>query len=99
MTNYHLHVANIKCGGCANAIRSSLDALEGVHHTFINITNGSVIVDGNQGLREKITSKLMDLGYPEADDLMHRSSFRTVARSFLSCIKGRLQEGKEYRPN
>lgn len=99
MTNYHLHVTNIKCGGCANAIRSSLDALDGVHHTIINITNGSVFVDGNRGIRDKIASKLTDLGYPEADDLMHRSDLRTIARSFLTCMKGRLQAGKEYKPN
>lgn len=91
--NYHINVANIKSSGCANTIRATLDSLEGVHETVVNITNGAVLVEANNGIRDVLSTKLLQLGYPEATTSKMRNSFATKAKSFISCIKGRLRIG------
>ena len=88
--NYQLNVANIKSNGCANTICSTLDDLDGVNTTVVNITNGAVFVDAIHGLREKLSSTLLDLGYPETFESNIYNTFSTKAKSLVSCVKGRL---------
>ena len=87
---HHLNVANIKSDGCANTICSTLDALDGVNSTVVNVTNGAVFVEATNEKRGVLTSTLLDLGYPEINTLKINNSFSTIAKSFISCVKGRL---------
>ena len=63
--NYTLEVLNVKCGGCANNIRSNLSKLAGVEKVAVDIPAGKVMVEAAEGLRENISSTLATLGYPE----------------------------------
>ena len=87
---HHLHVANIKSDGCVNTICSSLDAIDGVEGTVVNITNGAVFVEANREIRDVLTGTLLKLGYPEISTSITNNSFSTIAKSFVSCVRGRL---------
>lgn len=61
-------VANVKCGGCANTIRSELLKLPGVKNVTVTIEQGSVEIEYDVISREVISSKLKEIGYPETAD-------------------------------
>ena len=88
--NYCLKVVNIKSDSCANTIRTKLDDLDGVHETVVNVTNGAVFVDANHGLHDILSSSLYNLGYPEISCSRRNNNISTLAKSFVSCVKGRL---------
>ena len=60
-----IHVANVKCGGCARTIRESLLAVGGVTDVDVVIEAGCVTVHGDDLARDKLTATLAQLGYPE----------------------------------
>ena len=88
--NYCLKVVNIKSDGCVNTIRTTLNDLDGVHKTEVNMTNGAVFVDANHGLLDVLSSTLYDLGYPAISRSRGNNNISTIARSIISCVKGRL---------
>ena len=57
---------NIKCGGCAAAIREGLLALGGVNTVEVDIASGRVTVEGPDLARDALAAELARLGYPEA---------------------------------
>ena len=59
-------VQNVKCGGCVSNIQNGLAELDGVSNIDVDITSGRVTVAGEQLDRQQLTSKLAELGYPEA---------------------------------
>ena len=59
-------VQNVKCGGCASAIESGIGEIDGIRAVAVNITSGAVTVDGDALDRAALSSKLAELGYPEA---------------------------------
>ena len=89
--NVKLDVSNIKCYGCANTIRNTLDAIDGVNQTYVNVSNGSVIVDANSDIREALSETLLRLGYPESNQPRINNTFPTKAKSFISCLLGRFK--------
>ena len=89
--NSHLNVVNINSSGCVSTICTTLDALDGVNNTLVNMSNGAVIVDTDDNMRELIITTLSELGYPEAFDSKFKNSLSTRAKSFISCLKGRLK--------
>jgi copper chaperone len=84
---YELTVENIKCGGCAHSIKSSLGKLTGVSHVEVNIEDGIIHVEAAEDVtREAIAEKLHHMGYPEPG----KGSGLTKATSFVSCLIGRV---------
>lgn len=60
-----LIASNIKCGGCAQAIK---DGLQGLAASIdVDIDSGKVSLDGDQLDEAAIRSKLGELGYPAVD--------------------------------
>ena len=59
-------VKNIKCGGCASAIKAGLEGLPGVEAVEVSIDQGKVTVTGEGLSRDELAAKLGELGYPEA---------------------------------
>ncbi len=59
-----LTAGNIKCGGCAQAIRDGLADL--ADDVEVDIDTGKVLVRGKQLDETAIRNKLADLGYPAA---------------------------------
>ncbi len=83
-------VENIKCGGCTNSIRKTLEQLPGVQAAQADAENGTVTVDFNESLIQVdvITDKLSHMGYPALGE----NTFGKKAISYVSCMIGRLDQ-------
>lgn len=66
MSNEHFTVLNVKCGGCVSNIQNGLKDLPGVESVEVTIEGGQVTVSGENLDRAQISSKLSEIGYPEA---------------------------------
>jgi copper chaperone len=64
MEELELRVSNVKCGGCANAIRDGLLTLPGVEAIDVDIATGTVHISGTVLDTTTIQTKLGELGYP-----------------------------------
>ena len=67
MDKLEVKVANVKCGGCVNAIQEGLAALPGIRSIDVDITSGMVSIQGTKLDNAVINSKLGELGYPVSD--------------------------------
>jgi len=63
----HFEVENVKCGGCAAAIRDGLAEVAGVDSVEVDIAAGRVEVAGSGLDRGELATRLAALGYPERD--------------------------------
>jgi copper chaperone CopZ len=66
MSNEQFTVQNVKCGGCVSTIENGLKELPGIESVEVTIEGGQVSVSGENLDRSQISSKLQELGYPEA---------------------------------
>ena len=57
-------VANVMCGGCANAIETSLSEMDGVDYVKVNVEDKTVTLGLDEGVMQSVTEKLAELGYP-----------------------------------
>ncbi len=64
MEELELRVSNVKCGGCASAIRDGLLPLPGVDTIEVDVASGTVHIRGSGFNAMAIHSKLDELGYP-----------------------------------
>ena len=83
-----LEIQNLKCGGCANTIKTKLDALEDI--SDLNINNEQYTVSffhKDQSTLVEIKHILFKLGYPVVGD---KNAITTKAKSFVSCAIGRM---------
>lgn len=80
-------VENIKCGGCANSIKTALLKINQVEAIEINKENETVSVTGNADVSE-IIAKLNALGYPVKGT---NSTFKQL-KSYVSCAIGKMNE-------
>ncbi|MFP4181426.1 MAG: heavy-metal-associated domain-containing protein [Thiohalospira sp.] len=60
-------VDNVKCGGCAAAIRDGLSEVAGVESVEVDVATGRVEVAGSGLDRGELATRLAGLGYPERD--------------------------------
>lgn len=80
-----IEVENIKCGGCMNSIKTSLQKIEtGINVTIDKATD--TITINSDAERELLVAKLSKLGYPEKGNntLLHKG------KSFVSCAVGNM---------
>lgn len=66
MQTEKFQVQNVKCGGCVANIQSGLAELSGVSNVDVDIESGKVTVTGENLDPQQLSSKLAELGYPEA---------------------------------
>lgn len=66
MSQENFTVTNVKCGGCSSAIESGIGEMVGVNSVSVEIDSGKVTVEGDSLNRAELSSKLTELGYPEA---------------------------------
>ncbi len=84
-----IQVDNIKCGGCANTIRTKLEqAFEAP--VSVDIEQGIVRVDTTGERRQEIVARLAKLGYPETGSAEGIEAASAKAKSFVSCAIGRM---------
>ncbi len=83
-------IANLKCGGCENTIKTQLSEIEGVDSVLVNHEEDSVTINyGGKANREDFTKKLHSLGYPEATE---ENGLLLQLKSYASCIVGRINK-------
>ena len=85
--NTTLSVENIKCGGCANSIRSRLSNL--VSAVEVDVENGNISFSyTTEDELDQVISALEKMGYPR----MGTSRFSHKAKSYVSCMIGRVRK-------
>jgi len=85
-----IQVDNIKCGGCANTIRTKLEeAFE--TPVSVDIEQGVVRIDASEARRQEIVAGLASLGYPETGTAEGIEAATAKAKSFVSCAIGRMR--------
>ncbi|MFY0645141.1 MAG: heavy-metal-associated domain-containing protein [Bacteroidia bacterium] len=84
-----IHIANLKCSGCAATITDRLNKIGDVQVLNVNEDEGAVTVDyENDSTRKLIIDKLHSLGYPEATE---ENGLLLQAKSYASCMIGRIK--------
>jgi copper chaperone len=58
-------VQNVKCQGCASAIREGLGQHPQVREVRVDVPTGQVIVETTEDVRKELSGMLRELGYPE----------------------------------
>lgn len=83
-------VANLKCGGCENTIKSKINAIEGVESVIVNHDEDSVSINySGNAVRADFTKNLYSIGYPEATE---ENGLLLKLKSYASCIVGRIKK-------
>ena len=82
-------IANLKCSGCENTIRTKLMEMEGVKDVKVDQEEDSVTIQ-HSGItkRDAFTAKLHSLGYPEATE---ENGLLLQLKSYASCMVGRMK--------
>ena len=83
-------IANLKCSGCENTIKSKLLEIEGVESVIVNHDEDSVTVNHTEiATREEFIKKLHSIGYPEATE---ENGLLLKLKSYASCAIGRIND-------
>ena len=87
---YQISVENIKCGGCANTIKTKISEMEQVDGCDVDVDNGIVSIEGDEQHRAAVSERLLELGYPESGTAEGLKAAKAKAKSFVSCAVGRM---------
>jgi len=83
-------VYNVKCGGCANTLASSLKDDFGEVEVNLDVEPRQITLDIDENKIEELKTKLRKLGYPlTTDHLSGLEKAATTAKSFVSCAVGK----------
>jgi copper chaperone len=83
-------IANLKCSGCENTIKTKLSEMEGVESVIVNHEEDSVtITHSGKVKREDLAKKLHSIGYPEATE---ENGLLLQLKSYASCLIGRINK-------
>ena len=83
-------VLNVKCGGCANTLKTKLKPLFGNIEIDLEVEPRVITVTNNH-CEDQLRKKLISLGYPMIDeDLGTIEKITTTAKSFVSCAVGKM---------
>lgn len=89
MQTTKINIANLKCGGCANTVKSTLLLEKGVETVDVNVEDSLVtIVHSEEVQRENLVQQLTKKGYPE---LGENNNTLLKAKSYVSCAIGRMK--------
>ncbi|MDC0932593.1 heavy-metal-associated domain-containing protein [Arcobacteraceae bacterium] len=84
-------VENVKCGGCANTLKTKLKETFGEVEVDLSVTPRKITLEINDNQLESLKEQLRSLGYPLSSDEL--STFQNVgakAKSFVSCAIGKM---------
>ena len=87
---YQISVENIKCGGCANTIKTKISEMEQVDGCDVDVESGTVSIEGDEQHRAAVSGRLLELGYPESGTAEGLKAAKAKAKSFVSCAVGRM---------
>jgi len=84
-------VINVKCGGCASTLKTSLKNEFGEVEVNLDVEPRQITLDIKEPAIPALRTKLKKLGYPMSDeDLSTIEGFSTTAKSFVSCAVGKM---------
>jgi len=84
-------VENVKCGGCANTLISSLKEEFGEVLVDLDVHPRKITLDLEDEKKDSLKLKLRALGYPlSSDELSSLQKATTTAKSFVSCAIGKV---------
>jgi len=84
-------VLNVKCGGCANTLKSKLADEFGEVEVNLEVEPREITLDIDESKVPALRQALKALGYPMSDeDLSTIEGFTTTAKSFVSCAVGKI---------
>lgn len=90
MKTERIVIANLKCSGCENTIKTKLSEIKGVESVAVNQEEDAVTIHFNgTATRGDFTKKLHSLGYPEATE---ENGLLLQLKSYASCMVGRLSK-------
>lgn len=86
-----LEVENVKCGGCASTLITSLKEEFGEVEVNLDVHPRKITLDLDDSKKEALKLKLRGLGYPlSTDELSGLQKATTTAKSFVSCAIGKM---------
>ena len=84
-------VINVKCGGCASTLKTSLKDEFGEVAVNLEVEPRQITLYIEESQVPALREKLKKLGYPMSDeDLSTIEGFSTTAKSFVSCAVGKM---------
>jgi copper chaperone CopZ len=93
MAIMQFEVFNVKCGGCAHTLSSSLEDEFGPIEINLDADPRVITVDIEPGQESSLKIKLKKLGYPLAsDELKSMETITTTAKSYVSCAIGKIKQ-------
>ena len=88
-----VHIQNMKCEGCKNALEIKLDKVNGISNVEVNIADSSVAFDyTTHNVIEGLRAELRDMGYPITGD---PNSIVNKAKSIVSCVVGKMSSTRD----
>jgi copper chaperone CopZ len=84
-------VLNVKCGGCANTLKSKLKDKFGDVEVNLDVMPREISLDISKDKIELLKQELIKLGYPMANQKLNfAQNISTKAKSFVSCAIGKM---------
>lgn len=85
---YTITIQNLKCGGCANTVRNTLEKIEVLKDITIEVDKSTVNFSSHDAtIIPLVEKKLLEIGYPPVGS---KNSVITKAKSFVSCATGKI---------
>ena len=84
-------VENVKCGGCANTLKTKLKESFGEITVDLDVHPRKITLDIEENQKEELQKRLRNLGYPlTTDELSTLENVGAKAKSFVSCAIGKM---------
>ena len=84
-------VLNVKCGGCANTLKTKLEPKFGEVEVNLDVMPRQITLGVNEEQIPELREALKSLGYPMSDeDLGFVENTTAKAKSFVSCTIGKV---------
>jgi len=84
-------VENVKCGGCANTLKTKLKDSFGEIKVDLEVHPRKITLDIDESKLEELQRRLRGLGYPlSTDELSALENVGAKAKSFVSCAIGKM---------
>jgi len=86
-------VLNVKCGGCANTLKTKLEPKFGEVEVNLDVMPREITLDINEEQTPELREALKSLGYPMSDENLGFVEDTTAkAKSFVSCAIGKMSD-------
>ena len=85
-----IEIDNLKCGGCEKSIVKGLSAMPEVSDLAVDRERQTVRFTGLASNRASVVQTLRSMGYPEKGSLAGIEAGLANAKSFVSCVVGRM---------